>query len=176
MINMVYGSRSQGRAIAQTASYRGGSSSFRDSPCGIFGELNNSGLGFSPSPSVFFCQYHSTTAALYSPNTNSRAWNTDATCLPSAVCLPTLYTHRKCTILFIFIGCWPLAKKGGAVIGVRSDKGGIGTPCPTQSLIFQHRLALISIIMYYILSLRINFSLRCHHLCFHFLSVLKLRR
>jgi hypothetical protein len=34
-------------------------------PRGVSGGQNDTGIGFSPSPSVFPCQYHST-AALYS--------------------------------------------------------------------------------------------------------------
>jgi hypothetical protein len=57
-----------GRAMAQTVSRRPPTAEAwvlsRLSPCGICGGQSGTGTGFSPSSSVFPCQYHSTGAAL----------------------------------------------------------------------------------------------------------------
>jgi hypothetical protein len=54
-----------GRVIAQAVSHRllTAEARFRahGSPCGICGGQSDTGTGFSPSPLVFLCQYHSTT-------------------------------------------------------------------------------------------------------------------
>jgi hypothetical protein len=55
-----------GRAMAQVVSRRPVSSEARVrarvNPCGISGGQSGTGTGFSPSSSVFPCQYHSTFA------------------------------------------------------------------------------------------------------------------
>jgi hypothetical protein len=55
---------SDGRAMAQAVSRRSLTAEARDrsrvSPCGIFGGQSGTGTGFSPSTSVFPCQFHST--------------------------------------------------------------------------------------------------------------------
>jgi hypothetical protein len=54
----------KGRAMAQAVSYQHLTVEARVralvSPCGICGEQSGTGTGFSPSSSVFPCQYHST--------------------------------------------------------------------------------------------------------------------
>ena len=58
----------QGRAMAQAVSRRALTTEARVrhqvSPCGIYGGQSGTGTGFSPSTSVFPCQFHSTGAPL----------------------------------------------------------------------------------------------------------------
>jgi hypothetical protein len=51
-----------GRAMAQAVSRRPPTAEARVSPCGICGGQSGTGTGFSPSTSVFPCQFHSTGA------------------------------------------------------------------------------------------------------------------
>jgi hypothetical protein len=55
-----------GRAISQVVSSRPLTAEARVrarvNPCGICGGQSGTGAGFSPSSSVFLCQYHSTVA------------------------------------------------------------------------------------------------------------------
>jgi hypothetical protein len=56
----------KGRAMAQVVSRRSLTAEAwvraRINPCGICGGQSGTGIGFSPSSSVFPCQYHSTVA------------------------------------------------------------------------------------------------------------------
>ena len=54
----------QGRAMAQAVSRRPLTAEARFGPCGICGGQSGTGTGFSPSTSVFPCQFHSTSAPL----------------------------------------------------------------------------------------------------------------
>jgi hypothetical protein len=51
--------------MAQAVSRRPLTAEARVSPCGICGGQNGTGTGFSPSTSVFPCQFHSTGAPLH---------------------------------------------------------------------------------------------------------------
>jgi hypothetical protein len=47
----------EGRAMAQVVSRRPLTTEARVNPCGIYGRQSGTGTGFSPSSSVFHCQY-----------------------------------------------------------------------------------------------------------------------
>jgi hypothetical protein len=55
----------EGRAMPQAVSRRPITAEVRVGPCWICGGQSGTGIGFSPSTSVFPCQYHSTCAALH---------------------------------------------------------------------------------------------------------------
>jgi hypothetical protein len=57
-----------GRAMAQAVSRRPLTEESRVGPCGICGGQSGTGTGFSPSTSVFPCQFHSTGAPLLGKN------------------------------------------------------------------------------------------------------------